>query len=145
MYVQSNTILLVDVFQNFGNMCLEKYEYLILQSFDPELAWQAALKKTEVKLDPLTDINVLLMVEKGIKGGFWYSFYRYAKGNYKYMKYYDRNKESSYLQQWDVNYLYGWAMLQKLWLNNFEWIKDTPHFDKDLIKNYNEVSDEGYT
>ena len=60
------------------------------------------------------------------------------------MKYHDKNKELSYLQYWDVNNLYGWAMLQKLPVNNFEWIKDTSQFNEDFIKNYNEESDEGY-
>ena len=110
----------------------------------PGLAWQAALKKTKVKLDLLTDIDILLMVEKGIRGGICHSIYQYAKANNKYMKDYDKNKESSYLKYWDVNNLYGWAMSQKLPVNNFEWIKDTSQFNKDFIKNYNEESDEGY-
>ena len=59
------------------------------------------------------------------------------------MKGYDKNKESSYLQYWDVNNLYCWAMSQKLPVNNFEWIKDTSQFNKIFIKNYNEESDEG--
>ena len=87
---------------------------------------------------------MLLMVEKGIRGGICHSIYRYAKANNKYMKDYDKNKESSYLQYWDVNNLYGWAMSQKLPVNNFEWIKDTSQFNEDFIKNYNEESDEGY-
>ena len=76
----------------------------------PGLAWQAALKKTKVKLDLLTEINMLLMVEWGIRGGICQSIYRYAKANNKYMKVYDKNKESSYLQYLDVNNLYGWAI-----------------------------------
>ena len=60
------------------------------------------------------------------------------------MKDYDKNKELSYLQYWDVNNLYGWAMSQKLPVNNFEWIKDNSLFNEDFIKNYNEESDEGY-
>ena len=60
------------------------------------------------------------------------------------MKDYDKNKESTYLQYWDVNNLYGWAMSQKLLVNNFEWIKDISQFNKDFIKNYNEESDKGY-
>ena len=60
------------------------------------------------------------------------------------MKDYDKNKESSYLQYWDVNNLYGWATSQKLPGNNFEWIEDTSQFNEDFIKNYNEESDEGY-
>ena len=60
------------------------------------------------------------------------------------MKYYDKNKESSYLQHWDVNNLYGWEMSQKLRVNNFEWIKNTSKFKEDFIKNYNEESRVGY-
>ena len=84
------------------------------------------------------------MVEKGIRGGISHSIYRYAKANNKYMKDYSKNKESSYLQYWDANNLYGWAMSQKLPVNNFGWIEDTSQFNEDFIKNYNEESDEEY-
>ena len=57
---------------------------------------------------------------------------------------YDKNKESSYLKYWNVNNLYGWAMSQKLPVNNFEWIEDTFQYNEDFIKTYNEESDEGY-
>ena len=60
------------------------------------------------------------------------------------MKDYNENKEQSYLQYWDVNNLYGWAMSQKLLVHNFEWIKDTSQFNEDFIKNFNEKSGEGY-
>ena len=60
------------------------------------------------------------------------------------MKDYDKNKELSYLQYWDVNNLYGWEMPPKLPVNNFEWIEDTSQLNEDFIKNYNEESDEGY-
>ena len=68
---------------------------------------KVSLKKTKVKLDFLTDIDILLMVEKGIKGGICHSIYRYAKASKKWMKYYDENKESSYVKYWDVNNFYG--------------------------------------
>ena len=107
-YVQSDTLLLADVFENFRNMCLEIYKLDPAKFLSaPGLAWQAALKKTKVKLDLLTDIDMLLMVEKGIRGGICHSIYRYAKANNKYMKGYDENKESSYLQYWDVKNLYS--------------------------------------
>ena len=60
------------------------------------------------------------------------------------MKDYDKDKESTYLQYWDVNNIYGWAMSQKLAVDNFEWIKDTSQFNEDFIKDYDEESDEGY-
>ena len=74
----------------------------------------------------------------------YHSIYRYAKANKKCMKAYDKCKESSYGQYWDANDLYGWKMSQNLQVNNFEWIKNTSQFNKDLLKNYNEESDEGY-
>ena len=79
---------------------------------------------------------MLLMVEKGIRGWICHSIYRYAKTNNKYMKNYDKNKESSYIQYWDVNNLYGRAMSQKLTVNNFEWIEDTSQFNEDFIKKF---------
>ena len=103
-----------------------------------------SFKKTKVKLDLLTDIDMLLMVEKGIRTGICHSIYQYAKANNKYMKYYDQHKESAYFQYWDVSNIYGWAILQKLPANNFEWIKETSQFNEDILKNYNEESDEGY-
>ena len=94
-------------------MCINIYELDPAKFLSaPGLAWQAALKNTEVKLKLLTDIDMLLMVEKGIKGGICHAIHQYAKGNNKYMLDYDKNKESSYLKYWDVNNLYGWAMLK---------------------------------
>ena len=84
------------------------------------------------------------MVEKGIRGEICDSIYRYAKANDKYMKIYDKNKESLYIQYWDINNLNGWAMSQKLPVNNFEWMEETSQFNKDFIKKYNEESDAGY-
>ena len=66
---------------------------------------------------------MLLMMEEGIRGGIYHSIYQYAKANDKYMKDFDKNKESSFLQYWDVNNLYGWEMSQKLPVNTFECIK----------------------
>ena len=77
------------------------------------------------------------MVEKGIRGGICHAVHQYAKANNKHIKDYDKNKESPYLKCWDVNNLYGWAMSQKLPVNNFEWIEDTllKIFNEDFIKN----------
>ena len=84
------------------------------------------------------------MVEKGITGEICHSIYRYAIANDKYMKDYDKNKELSYVQYWNINYLYAWAMSQKLPLNNFEWKKDNSQFNEDFICNYKEEGDEGF-
>ena len=136
-HVQSHTLMLADVFENFRNMCLEIYDLDPAKFLSaPGLAWQAALEQARVNLGLLTDNDMLFMVEKGIRGGICHSIYRYAKTNNKYMKDHDKNKESSYLQYWHVNNLYWWAMSQKLPVNNFEWIEDTSQFNEDFIKNY---------
>ena len=109
LYVQSDTSLPVDVFEYFRNMCLEIYE------LDPVcfvsaagLAWQAMLiKKTEVKLELLTDYDMILIIEKGIRGGICQATHRYAKADNKYLKSYDKNSESSYIEYLDVKNLYG--------------------------------------
>ena len=106
----------------------------------PGLAWQACLKKTGVKLELLTDIDMLLMVEKGTRGGICQATHRYAKANNKYMKNYDKNIESSYIEYLDANNLYGWAMFQKLPTNGFKWVEDLSRFNEDLIKKYDENS-----
>ena len=145
LYVQSDTILLADVFENFRNKCLEVYEldpahFLSL----PGLAWQACLKKTSIELELLTDYDMLLMVEEGIRGGICHSIQRYTKANNKYMKSYDESKESSYIQYLDANNFYGWAMPQKLPVNDFKWIGDTSKINEEFIKNYDENNDKGY-
>ena len=110
------------------------------------LAWQACLKKTQVKLELLTDNNMLLMFEEGIRGGMCQATHRYAKANNKHMRDHDKNKESSYLEYLDTNNLYGWAMSQKLPVRNFKWIEkcDISKFNEAFIKNYDEDSDQGY-
>ena len=83
-YVQSDTLLLADVIENFRNMCINIYKLDPAKFLSASgLAWQAALEKTRVKLDLLTDIDMLLMLEKGIRGGICHSIYQYAKANNK--------------------------------------------------------------
>ena len=98
-------------------------------------------KKNKVKLDLLIDIGILLMVEKGIKEWICHSVNWHAKSENKYMKDYDKNKESSHTQYWNANNLYDWAISQKPLINNFEWIKDTFQFNEGFIKSYNKESD----
>ena len=111
LYVQSDTLLLADAFENFRDISIKEYKldpahFLSL----PGLAWQVHLKKTNIELELLTDYDMLLMVEEGIRGGICHSIHRYAKANNKYMKNYNNNEESSYIQYLDANNLYGWAM-----------------------------------
>ena len=145
LYVQSDTLLLAGVFENFRDKCIEIYgPYPAHFLSAPGLAWQACLKKTGVKLELLTDIDMLLMVEKGTRGGICQAIHRYAKANNKYMKNYNKDIISSYLMYLDANNLYGWAMSQKLPVNGFKWENDLSRFNERFIKSYNENSNKGY-
>ena len=110
----------------------------------PGLAWQACLKKRNIKLELLTDYDMPLMVEERIRGGICHAIHRNAKPNNKYMKNYDKNEESSYIQYLDANNLYGWAMSQKLPVNNFVWVEDISGINEEVIKNYDENNGKGY-
>ena len=90
----------------------------------PGLAWQTCLKKTNVKLELITDYDMLLMIENRIRGGICHAIQRYAKANNKYMNDYKRNKESSYIHYLDANNLYGMTMSEKLPIKRFKWIAD---------------------
>ena len=123
MYVQSDTLLLADVFESFRDKCIEIYKLDPAHFlFVPGLAWQASLKMSWVKLELLTDIDMLLMVEEEIRGGMCQVVYRYAKANNQYMKSYDKSIKSLYIEYLDPNDLYRWAMSQKLPVDGFEWV-----------------------
>ena len=144
LYVQSDTLLLADAFENFRDMCIKEYEldpahFLSL----PGLAWQACLKKTNIGLELLIDYDMLLMVEEGIRGGICHSIHRYAKANNKYMKNYNNNEETSYIHYLDANNLYGWAMSKKLQVNGFKWT-DSVEINEEFKKNYHENDNKGY-
>ena len=94
LYVQSDTLLLADVFENYRNMCIKVYKLDPAHLLSaPGLAWQACLKRTEIKLEFLTDVDMFPMVEKGIRRGICHAIYRYAKANNKCMKNYNKYKE----------------------------------------------------
>ena len=153
LHVKSDTLLLADLFENFRDMCIKEYELDPAHFVSlPGLAWQACLKKTNIELELLTDYDMLLMVEKGIRGGICHSIHRYAKANNKYMQNYNNNEQSSYIQYLDTNNLYGWVTSKKLPVNGFKWLdtsetSDLAHSNKineDFIKNCDENNGKGY-
>ena len=91
-------------------------------------------QKTGVELELLTDYDMLLMIEEGIRGGICHAVHRYAKANNKYMKNYDKSKESLYIQYLDANNLYGAAMSEKLPINGFKWVKDISGINKKFVR-----------
>ena len=145
LYVRSDTLLLAEIFENFRQSCLKNYELDPVHFVSlPGLAWQAYLKKTNVGLELLTDYDMLLMVEEGIRGGICHSVQRYAHANNKYMKDYGRKKKSSYIQYLDANNLYGKAMNEKLPVREFKWVNDISKIDEDFVKDYNKNDNKGY-
>ena len=112
------------IFMKILEICLEKYEldpvYFVSAA---GLAWQVCLKKTGVKLELIADYDMLLIIEKGIRGGICQATHTYPKANNKYLKSYDKNNKSSYIEYLEASNMYRWAMSQKLPVNCFKWVK----------------------
>ena len=121
LYVQADTLQLADVYEKFRETCTEIYQLHPAHFLSaPGLAWQACLKKSNIRLELLTNYDMLLMIEAGIRGGISQAIHKYAKANNKYMKNHNKNIISSYLMHLDANNLYGWAMCKKLPVSNFK-------------------------
>ena len=136
LYLKSDVLLLADVFENFRKTCLKYYKLDPCHYYTaPGLAWDACLKLTKQELQLLTDYDMLMMFEKGIRGGISHISKRYAEANNKYMKDFDKNKPSTFIQYLDANNLYGWAMSQNLPTHGFKWMDiDIPSVLKLLEK-----------
>ena len=145
LYVQSDTAQLADVFENFRTVCLKDYEldpsYFVST---PGLALEAMLKMTKTKLELLADIGMALMVENSIKGGLTQVVGKYRVANNKYLTDYDKTQKSTYLQYFDANNLYGYAVIKKLPLDRFKW-SDPKSYTSEFIKYYkDEKCNKGY-
>ena len=141
LYLKSDVLLLADIFENFREQYLNIYgldpaHYVSL----PSSSWDAMQKMTGVRLDLISDVDMQLLIEKGMRGGISTITHRYAQANNKYMKNYDPQKKSSHIIYSDANNLYGCAMIQKLPTGDFRWVPSPEYINLD---SYDENSDKG--
>ena len=142
LYLLTDTLLLADIFEQFRKTCLETYNLDPAHYYTaPGLAWDAALKYTNVQLETLTDIDQHLFIERGMRGGISMITHRHAQANSPLLQDYNPQDPSSYILYLDANNLYGWAMSQPLPVSDFQWIQDPSHLD---VLQVSDDSDLGY-
>ena len=136
--------MLSNKLEAFKNTCLGHYGLDPAHFYTaPGLAWQACLKKTGIRLELLSDPDMLLTFEKGIRGVITQAVHRYAKASNKYMG--EHEGESNLLQYLDANDLYGWAMIQPLPTRGFTWVNDdVSKFTSEKISRLAEDDSKGY-
>lgn len=143
LYLKTDILLLADVFESFRETCYDIYKLDPGHYYTaPGLSFDAMLKYTKVQIELLTDIDMLLFVERGIRGGISQCSKRYSKANNKHMKDHDPNAASKYLMYLDANNLYGFSMMQHLPIKDFEWNQN--EFTIEEIMNIPDDASTGY-
>ena len=125
LYLKTDVLLLADVMTEFRKTCKKAYGLNAPHYYtSPGLAWHAMLKHTEVELDLISDTDMYLTMERGIRGGVSSIMKRHSEANHKYLNDYDPNKPNKHILYLDANNLYGWAMSKPLPYKNFRWMKE---------------------
>lgn len=123
IYLKVDITILADIFENFRYECSRIYHLDPAHYFTtPGYSWDAMLKQTGVMIELLTDIDQVLFIERGLRGGICQCSHRYFRANNKYMSDYDENEITKYLMYFDVNGLYGYTMCETLPIANFQWV-----------------------
>ena len=123
----TDSVLLADVFENFRKVCKEKYGLDRAHYYSaPGLSWDALFKKTGVELELLTDMDMHLMIERGMRGGISMASKRYGKANNPRVEGYDPAQLTNYITYLDANNLYGWAMSLPLPKKGLHWKRVMP-------------------
>ena len=139
LYLKSDVLLLSDVFENFRETCFQYYKLDPAHYYSaPGLSWNACLKMTGIELELISDVDMYLMIEKGLRGGMSVISHRKAEANNKYMTSYDPEKPSKYITYLDANSLYSWSMIQYLPYGGFKWI-DPEMFDLNKVTSDSET------
>ncbi|KAL9951227.1 hypothetical protein ACROYT_G043851 [Oculina patagonica] len=134
LYLKSDDLLLSDIFQNFRDICLNYYHLDPAQFYtSPGLSWAACLKMTGVELELLTDPDMYIFIEQGIRGGISMISNRYSKANNPYVAGYDKDQETNFILYVDANNLYGWAMSRSLPVGGFVWLNEDEIADLDVL------------
>ncbi|XP_066590764.1 uncharacterized protein [Prorops nasuta] len=142
LYLKTDVLLLADIFENFRKSCIHNYRLDPVHYFSlPSYTWEVMLFYTDIKLELVTDIDMLTFIERGIIGGLIQCSNRYAKANNKFLSNYNSSESPRYLKYFDVNNLYGWAMSQALPFGQFEWVENCENFN---VNDYADDSDTGY-
>jgi hypothetical protein len=124
LYLKTDILILADIFENFRLICQNNYNLDPLHFLTaPSLSFSAMLKSTKVKIELITDIEMMSFIQKNIRGGIVQCSKKFAKANNKYLDEYDINQQSSYLVYVDKNNLYGWALSQALPIRNYSWVE----------------------
>ena len=143
-YLKTDVLLLADVFEEFINTCIDYYGLDPCHYFSsPGLSWDVMLKITGIELDLISDIEMHLFIEKGMRRGISYIAKRHNRTNNKYMRCYDGIKEGKHITYLNANNLHSWAMSQYLTYSRFKWLNQKEI--NDFCLNYiSENSEIGY-
>lgn len=134
LFLKTDVVLLSDVFESFRKLCINQYELDPCHFYtSPGFSWSACLKMRDGRLELLTDIDQILMVEAGYRGGVSQNSNHYKKANNSYLPDYDPTLTTTNLQYLDANNLYGWAMVQPLPVDQFELMEDKDIETSDIM------------